>query len=226
MIFRELEFLVKRPCGREELADKRAFRVKINHVIDSIFLRLPRIKTKSLKKLNCYASNSEVDKVISNNDGYVAVHIAYPNVESIWAMNHSDAVKCVKIVLRKGLVLISNSEPEIKNNLQLLLELVDTGDEPFDYVRNIKRSHKSRKFKCYGVVEIRKNIYSSVVIVSDKLGNSERFCITEVEPFLGYVDLGFDKLLWEGDSILGFTEKSQAFRLKPSIVAASRKLEK
>ena len=80
------------------------------------------------------------------------------------------------------------------------------------------RSHRSRRYKAEGIVHIQPDIYISQVLVSDRAGNLERIKVAEVEPLLGFVDLGFDKLLWEGDEVVGYSGDTKRFNVTPKLL--------
>jgi len=215
MILREIEFAFLK---RSEVYEYD-FRLRINHIIDSIYFRMPKkLKTSSVIKLVCFACEEPYEIAFQTAEGVGTTYVDCPNAEKILHMEQEKAVSAVIEVLKKGVDIAAKYDDGIRENIEIIKNLIDSSPTPFDYYRGIKRSHRSRKYKCEGIIHIQPNKYISEVLVSDKQGNLERIKIKEIEPIVHCTDLGFNKLLWEGDAIVGMTDNFTTFKLEPKIV--------
>ena len=83
MIFREIDFHIER-YEKTPSSVERAMRLSINHIIDSIFLRMPKkFRTDSLQKLNCYACAKKPIKKFWAVDGVGMAFVDYPDAYSL-----------------------------------------------------------------------------------------------------------------------------------------------
>jgi hypothetical protein len=77
VIFREIDFHIER-YEKIDAAVNKGMRLRINHIIDSVFLRMPKkLKTDSIKKLNCYACTKKPKKVFVSHDGYCMAYVYF-----------------------------------------------------------------------------------------------------------------------------------------------------
>ena len=211
MILKEIDFHIKRYEKTPSSVTKN-MRLRINHVIDSIFLRMPKkLKTDSLKKLNCYACAKPPNKEFVPFDGYCMAYVYYPDAYSIPQYEDELLVSTVKNVMTEGLKIASKYDNTLGPHLPLLFNLIDSSADPFEYNTGVKRSHRSRKYKCEGVLRIQPQIYSSMVRVTNKAGDVECFHVKDFEPLLFGPDLGFNKLLWEDDKIVAYQDDKRKF---------------
>lgn len=196
------------------------FRMKINHIIDSIYYRMPkRLKTETVIKLVCEATVPPVQREYLSFEGVGQAYVPCHDAEEILFLSEEEAPERVIQILKEGVKLTAKYDPGINDNATTLLDLIEGSREPFDYFRkNIKRSHRSRKYKCEGVIRIKRGCYESDVLISDKLGNTERINITNIEPGAWYSDLGFNKLYWDGDYVVGLTDDKERFRFTSNLI--------
>lgn len=219
MILREIDFQFELEGGINS-NDEREFRKRINYIIDSIYFHMPKkIRTSSVIKLNCHVGEIFSKTNFWAVDGIGMAYSLYPNAKEILSFGQEETVAVVIHYLKEGVKIAAQNDEGINENIYKIVELIESSKQPSDWHRDVKRSHRSRKYKCEGIVHLQPNVYISEVLVSDKYGNTERIKIKEVEPILGCVDLGFDKLLWEGDEIIGMNGNFQAFKLSTNLIS-------
>lgn len=220
MILRELEFAFEGVDPSIRGKNEPAFRMKINHIIDSIYYRMPKkLKTETVIKLVCRATVPPVEREYFSLEGVGEIFIPCPHAEEMLFLSEEEAPERVIQILKEGVKLTANHDTGINDNASELLDLIEDSREPFDYFRkNIKRSHRSRKYKCEGVVRIKQSCYESDVLISDKLGNFERINITNIEPGAWYSDLGYNRLIWDGDYVVGLTDDKERFRFTSKLI--------
>lgn len=79
-------------------------------------------------------------------------------------------------------------------------------------------NNRSRKHKLEWVIKIQPKIYSSKIMVIKKAGAVECFHVKGLEPFLYKPDLGFNKLLSEGDKIMAYKDNNREFDFVPKMI--------
>lgn len=219
MIFREIDFHIER---YEKISPKieKGMRLRINHIIDSIFLRMPKkLKTDSIKKLNCYACAKQPDKEFVEHEGYCMAYVYFLDAYSIPQYEDGILISTIKNVIKGGSIIASKYDNSLKDHLPLIFDLIASSDKPFVYKTGIKRSHRSRKYKCEGIIKIQPTLYTSEIMVTNKSGDVERFHVKDLEPLLYYTDLGFNKLLWEGDRIIAYKNDIRKFDFIPKMIS-------
>lgn len=218
MIFKEIDFHIER-YEKIDAALNKGMRLRMNHIIDSIFLRMPKkLKTDSIKKLNCYACAKPPNKDFVTFDGYCMAYVYYPNAYSISQYEDELLVLAVKNIITEGLKIALKYDSTLKPHLSLLFDLINSSADPFEYNTGVKRFHRSRKYKCEGVLRIQPQIYSSMVRVTNKAGDVEWFHVKDLEPLLFKPDLGFNKLLWEEDKIVAYQNDNRKFEFVPKMI--------
>jgi hypothetical protein len=219
MIFREIDFHMESAL-LPKFDGKREFRLKINHIVDSIYLRIKplKIRTDSVIKLNCYGCSEHKGKEFWAYDGIGNVYVLFPNVEEVLTYDQRDAELAVIDTISRGLAIAAKYDSGIASNIDTILELVDSSRCELEFYRKIGRFHKSRKYKCDLIVHLKPNTYTSIVEVSDKHGNVERFDIHESKAVLYFALSSLDRLIWQGDAILGIKDDQVKFQLFPKMV--------
>lgn len=199
--------------------DQRAFNIKINNIQDSIRLRMPgTIKTESVIKLYCKASVNPTEVEFAATEGVGLVSVVSKKTNEIPFMERSELSRAVIEVMKEGVLIASKHDTGFKPHINTIFNYLNLANEPFDYYRKIKRSHRSRKYKAEGIIHIQPDEYLSQILVTDKSENTERITVSKVEPLLGCVDLGFDKLLWDGDFLLGIANGQKRFEIEPELL--------
>lgn len=223
MIFNTLDFHINTRYGEEPANLSRPFRRKINYIVDSFSLRIPK-KTKTLlfHKLNvcvCYERSQNLPFYALAGIG--SVEFVDPNIASIYEVPRAEAAKRVKAFLYKGIRIAAKSDRLFAKHLELWRELLSTAEEEFDYECRISRSHRSRRWRCDAVVRITPVAYHYDVLIKDSrsLQMIQRHRIRTSEcvlPF--YRGIGFSKLRWDNEHVAGLTrDDKEVFRFKADL---------
>ena len=219
MIFKEIDFHIEQYEKTPSLSTKD-MRLRMNHIIDAIFLKMPKkVKTDSIKKLNCYACAIVPKNDFIDCEGICMAYVYYPDAYSIPEYKDEKLISTVKMIIKEGLKIAVKHDGTLENYLPELYGLVDSSGEPFEYKTGVKRSHRSRKFKCEGIIKIQQNKYTSEILITSKAGEAERYHVKDLKPLLYKPDLGFNKLRWEGDKVVGYKGDSQEFTFKPKMIS-------
>jgi hypothetical protein len=199
--------------------DGRDFNLKIGHIIDSIYLRMPRsIKTDNIRKLNVCVDLVESNKEYWAFDGIGMAFVACKQKNELPFLEKGELYAAVISLMKNGALITAKHDRGVSENIDAILRCLDQSAFPFDYHRKIQRSHRTKKYKAEAIVNIQADKYLSQVLVSDKLGNIERITVTEVEPMIDCVNLGFDKLIWEQDELRCYRGDNLSFKLNPKII--------
>ena len=194
-------------------------RLRMNHIIDALFLKMPKkVKTDSIRKLNCYACAIVPRNEFIDCEGICMAYVYYPDAYSIPKYEDEKLFSTVKMIIIEGLKIAAKYDDTIKNYLPALYDLVDLSSEPFEYKTGVKRSHRSRKFKCEGIIKIQQNKYTSEILITNKSGDAERYHVKDLKPILYKPDLGFNKLRWEVDEVVGYKGDSKQFTFTPKMI--------
>ena len=221
MIFNTLDFHTQFVEGSN--AASRRFRVHINYIVDSFSLRIPRrIETRLFHKLNVLVGYERCGPVFWHLDGIGNVELVSAPIRSIYRATAAEQVKSVKGYLRRGIRVAAKRDRHFGRHLKLWEHLLSTVDEEFDHDFRMSRSHRSRRWRCDAVLRITPTAYHYDVLVKDSksLEVIQRHRIKTTEcayPF--FRGIGFSKLLWEGEDIVGFTsENKEVFRFATGLV--------
>ena len=225
MIFNTLDFHPE-PSGRVPNAVERAYRIRTNHIVDSFSLRIPRkIRTRLFHKLNVLAcERADVKERFWELEGIACVELHTPDIRSIYRATQPQAVKRMKKLLRRGLEVAAKHDAQFARRMKLWRQLLATADREFDYDLRIGRSHPSRKWRAEAVLRLTpRNYHYDVVVTESKTGRTvhrQRVKTTECAlPF--YEGVGFAKLLWDGQDIVGVTTRGdEVFRFKSNVPGA------
>jgi hypothetical protein len=223
MIFKCIDF--HESCGViPGPATTAPFRLRINHVVDSLSVRIPpKIKTEKMQKLNVVAmANSPQQERFWELEGYANVELRVPDIATILKADQAEAVMRVKKHLKDGIRVAAAHDRLFASHLDLWNELLATADQEYDhYFSGMSRSHSSRKWRCEAVWRITPNSYRYDIVVRETKSSQviERHNIKTTEcqyPFNR--GIGFSKLRWEGNAIIGLTkEDKEAFRVETSV---------
>ena len=223
MIFSEIDVHVNTRHAEEPAARHRAFRLRINHIVDSFWLRIPKgVKTRIIGKLNVNANSKPHDgEQFWDVDGIACVELHTPNVASIYRASQPQAVKRVRQFLATGINIAARYDRMFAKNMKLWRHLLATAHEEFDHELGISRSHRSRIWRCDAVIRIGPKQYHYDLLVreskTDKLVERHRLKSTEcLLPI--YSGVGFSKLRWEGSEIVGLAKDgTQVFRVSTGL---------
>lgn len=197
----------------------RDFNLKINHIIDSIYLRIPRsIRTNNVRKLNVCVDSVEASREYFAADGVGMIYVPSEQKNELPFLEKIELYPAVVSLMKNGVEIAAKHDQGVSENIDTILKYLDEATLPFDYHRKVKCSHLSNKYKAEAIVKIQADRYLSQVVVSDKLGNIEIITVAEVEPMIDCVDLGFDKLSWNQDELLCFNGDELRFKLHPKII--------
>lgn len=214
MIFNCLDFHV-RVKGRDEESQKlsRAFRVRINHIVDSFSMRIPpKIRTKTFHKLNVVAyAQSEHGERFWAMEGIGNVELIVPEIALIYLASQAKAIDKVKDLLLKGIRIAAKHDQAFALHMDTWDHLLSTVHEEFDFDLRITRSHRSRRWRCDAVIRIGPTEYGYDVVVreSKTMRIVQRHCIKATEclfPF--FTGIGFSSLRWDADDIVVLREDS------------------
>jgi len=225
MIFTCLDFHAAAGRGQVSPAVMRAFRLRINHVVDSFSLRIPKkIRTRLFQKLNVTANQkAEWGSGFNAVEGIGLVDLVTPDIASIYRASQARAVKRVKHLLRVGIRIAAKHDSLFARHMDLWKHLLSTTGKEFDYDLCIARSHPSRRWRCQAVLRISPTNYHYDVLVQDSRGletiQRQRIKTTPCAlPF--YTGIGFSKLRWEKQDIVGLTrDDNEVFRFEAKLPA-------
>jgi hypothetical protein len=225
MIFNSLDFHLHSQYGEEPTALSRPFRLRINYIVDSFSMRIPKkIKTESFRKLNvCVSYKRGQRNPFYAMEGIGMVEIVQPDIASIYQVAETKTVKRVKGYLRKGLRIAAKGDALFAEHLDLWDELLSTVDEEFDFDLRMSRSHRSRRWACEAVMRITPLAYHYDVLVKDSKSRQtiQRHRVKTTEPiFPFYRGVGFSKMRWDDGDIVGISkDDKEVFRFNAELPA-------
>jgi hypothetical protein len=222
MIFTCLDFHARPRQGG--LASKllREFRRRINHVVDSFSLRIPKkTRTELFHKLNICVSDERCQKVpFFAVEGIGLVEIVDANISSIYKATQMEAVKRVKRFLKRGTRIAAEHDRQFARHLTEWDRLLDTTEQEFDYDLRVSRSHRSRRWRCQAVLRITPAAYHYDVLVkeSKSLQTIQRHRIRTTECFLPFfTGIGFSQLRWKREDVVGYGKGKEVFRFQTGL---------
>jgi hypothetical protein len=223
MIFNTLDFHVSTRYGEEPVKLLRQFRSRINYVVDSFSLRIPKkIRTELFHKLNVCVSNerSQIASFFAL-EGIGTVEIVDPNIASIYKATQMEAAKRVKAYLKRGIRTAAKNDRLFAEHLAIWTQLLSSTEKEYDYDCRISRSHRSRRWRCDAVLRITPTAYHYNVLVRNNksLQTIQRHRIKTTECFLPFfTGIGFSKMRWDGDDVVGYTkDDKEAFRFHAAL---------
>jgi hypothetical protein len=225
MIFNTLDFHLHTQYGEEPVKLGVPFRLRINYIVDSFSLRIPRkIKTRLFHKLNVLVSYKRWWRnAFSAVEGIGMVEFLDPHIRSIYDATPAEQIKRVKAFLRRGIRIAAKHDRLFGRHLKLWERLLSTVDEEFDHYFRMSRSHRSRHWRCNAVLRITPTAYHYDVVVKDSksLETIQRHRIKTTESaFPFYSGIGFSKLRWDKDDIVGLTrDDKEVFRFHTGLSA-------
>jgi hypothetical protein len=226
MLFKILDFHVHlRDWGEEDLILQRPFRLRINYVLDSFTLRIPKkVRTHRIRKLNvCANKQRRTQNEFWDLEGIANVELTIPEIESIYFLNQSQAAEQVTNHLRAGIEIACSHDSLFAEHRNLCNELLSTTNQEFDYESGISRVHRTRRWRCDTVLRIGANKYSYDLLVREMASQEtiQRYTIKTTDCLLPLFDgVGFSKLRWEKQEIIGFTSAdAEAFRFRTGLPA-------
>jgi hypothetical protein len=225
MIFNSLDFHLHSQYGEEPVALSRPFRLRINYIVDSFSMRIPKkIKTATFHKLNvcvCYKRGQRTPFYAM--EGIGMVEIIEPKIASIYEALPAEAEERVKGYLSKGLRIAAKSDALFAEPLDLWDELLSTVGEAFDFDLRMSRSHRSRRWACEAVMRITPTAYHYDVLVKDSKSRQtiQRHRTKTTEPaFPFYRGVGFSKVRWDDADIVGLSkDDKEVFRFHAELPA-------
>jgi hypothetical protein len=225
MIFKTIDFHVSTGYGEEPVALLRPFRLRINYIVDSFNLRIPkRIKTLQFHKLNVCVRNRRLQmRPFLALEGIGMAEFVDPSIASIYQAVQTEAAKGVKGFLRRGIKLAAKNDRLFAEHLDVWGRLLSTTENEFDYDCGVSRSHPSRRWRAIAVLRITPKGYHYDVLIKDAKSREaiqrHRIKTTEcVLPF--YRGIGFSNLRWEKEEIAGYTKDGkQVFRFQTGLTA-------
>ena len=218
MIFKSLAFHISTRYGEEPVTLLRPFRRRINYLLDSFSLRIPKqTRTELLRKLNVRVRYERSQRVpFYALEGIGCVEFVDPGIVSIYTATQSEAVELIKGFLRRGFQVAAKSDPLFASHLELWEELLSTAEEEFDFDCRVSRSHPSRRWRCEAVLRISPAAYHYDVLIKDSKSEQtiHRHRIRSTECVLPlFTGIGFSKLRWEKEEVVGLTSKdAEVFR--------------
>jgi hypothetical protein len=225
MIFNTVDFHVHGRYGEGPLRALRPFRLRINHIVDSFSLRIPKkTRTELFHKLNVCVSSERLQKTpFFALEGIVVVEIVDPEIDSIYKTTRPETIKRVKRYLKRGIRIAAKNDRLFAKHIALWNRLLSTTEEEFDYDCRIARSHRSRRWRCQAVLRMTSIAYHYDVLIKDSrsLQTIQRHRIKTTEcclPF--FTGIGFSKLRWDGADVVGYTRcDKEEFRFHTGLPA-------
>jgi hypothetical protein len=207
MIFKALDFHVfTNKSATPSSAVHRDFRLRINHIIDSFSMRIPkRTQTESFHKLNITAnSDSAAVERFFAIEGIGRAELPVHDIATIFQAFQPEAVTRVIDLLRCGIEVAARHDALFRTNARLWNELLSTSGERFDFELGIARSHRSRRWRARAVMSIGADAYHYDVLIQDSrtkdIVQRHRIKTTEcLFPF--YHGVGFSAIKWTDGAI-------------------------
>jgi hypothetical protein len=223
MIFKSLDFHLKSQYGDEPIALLRPFRLRINYIVDSFSMRIPKkTATLSFHKLNVCVryERGQIDPFFAL-EGIGHVELVDPNIASLYQASAPEAAKRVKGFLNEGLRIAAESDALFAGHQDLWNELLSTVDEEFDFDLGMSRSHRSRRWACEAVMRITPTAYHYDVLIKDGKSRQtiQRHRIKTTTPaFPFYRGVGFSKIRWDGnDVVVSSKDDEEIFRFEADL---------
>lgn len=218
MNFRELDFHVS-PSGKSKDAVVRLHLTRINHIIDSIFLRTPKgLTTDLFSKLNVTVWDSKVKQRFWHFERIGYVEYFDPNAKGLLLLPQEDAVPVTRRYLLKGITFAARHDPSFAAHLPLLRQLIKTAHRPYDYRTGVVRSSNDRRLKAELIIRIQPNQYLWYVEIIGKQG-MERLTLKQTEPLFPYFTRF--KLQWDNNEIQLLDQAGKLFAHGTSALASS-----
>jgi hypothetical protein len=212
MIFKALDFHVLPDWGEVPNDLFRRFRLRVNPIVDSFSMRIPRkTKTELFHKLNVQALPcSQYGQRFWELEGIGNVELVVPDIASIYHASQPQTVAQVQELLLKGIRVAAQHDALFTQHMKVWQHLLATSSEEFDFDLRIARSHRSRRWRCNAVLRVGPHNYQYDVLVKDtKTGQTiQRHRIKATEclfPF--YRGIGFADLRWDGEQIIVLTKE-------------------
>lgn len=218
VIFNTLDFHVSTRYGEEPVKLMRPFRLRINHVVDSFSLRIPKkVRSDLFHKLNvCVRYERSQNVPFFAMEGIGMVEIVDATIGSIYKATQVEAIKRVKAYLKKGIRIAAKGDPLFAKHLDEWDRLLATSNEEFDYDCGLTRSHRSRRWRCDAVIRITPEAYHYDVLIKDSksLATIQRHRIKTTPCLLPlFTGIGFSKIRWESEQVVGYTrDDKEVFR--------------
>src|SRR4051794_39602472 len=136
MIFKSLDFHTRTKDWGEEPADlMRAFRLRINHIVDSFSMRIPKqVRIELFQKLNVTAlARSEHGERFWAVEGIGVIELIVPDIASIYQASTAEAVNRVQNLLRKGIRIAALHDVLFAQHMEVWNDLLSTANEEFDF---------------------------------------------------------------------------------------------
>jgi hypothetical protein len=223
MIFNSLDFHLNTRYGEEPTDLYRSFRGRINHIVDSFAMRIPKkIRTELFHKLNVTASYKQWQRdPFYALEGIGNVELVVPEIASIYELGAAKTIPPVKEYLRVGIRIAAEADRHFAQHLDLWDELLETTEREFDFDLRIARSHRSRQWRTRAVMRITPTAYHYDVLVEESKSGEEiqRHRIKTTECFYPfYRGIGYSQLRWENGDIVGRTnDEKEVFRFETGL---------
>jgi hypothetical protein len=225
MIFKTLDLHISTRDGPEPLELHRRFRPKVNHIIDSFSLRIPkRTKTLSFRKLNVCVNYERSQNVpFFAVEGIGCVELIDPSISTIYLETQQEAARRAKEFLRAGISIAAVNDELFAEQSALWDHLLKTAEDELEYDCRISRSHPSRRWRCETVLVITPQAYHYDVLVRDAKSGQEiqRHRIKTTKCVLPiFTGIGLCDLRWEQTDVVGYAEDAQeVFRFQTKLPA-------
>ena len=225
MIFNTLDFHVSTRYGEEPVKLMRPFRLRINDVVDSFSLRIPKkVRTDLFHKLNvCVRYEPSQNVPFFALEGIGMVEIVDASIGSIYKATQTEAIKRVKAYLKNGIRIAAKSDRLFASHLGEWDRLLSTSGAEFDYDCGVSRSHRSRRWRCEADLRITPEVYHYDVLIKDSksLETIQRHRIKTTPCLLPlFTGIGFSKMRWDGYQVVGYTrDDKEVFRFNAALPA-------
>lgn len=202
MNFREIDFHIH-PGHEIRASILRKHRCRVNHIIDSIYLRIPKgIGTNLFSKLNVTVSNFRTKHKFWYFERIADVEYYDRDAEKLLSLPQEESVAVVRSYLLRGISIAAKHDLKFASHMPTIAELIKTAHLPYDYRTGVNCSLKRPGLKAELILRIQASRYLWDVEVrgSDAI---ERLTLKRTEPMFPYFT-GFKifKLRWNGNQIL------------------------
>jgi hypothetical protein len=202
MNFREIDFHIH--LGHEiEASRLREHRLRINHIIDSIFLRIPKgLSTELFSKLNVKVSNFKTRHKFWHMDRIGHVEYFDLDADHLFSLPQQESVELVRSYFLRGISVAAKYDLKFATHLPCIRQLIKTSHLPYDYRTGVSCALRGKRMKAELILRIQPIHYLWDVKMSGDEG-IERLTLNRTEPsfpyFTGFKNL---KLRWSDNRIL------------------------
>lgn len=202
MNFRELDFHIN--ASHTKVSVTRQHRSRINHMVDSIYLRTPKgLTTELFSKLNVCVNDFSAKTRFWHFERIGYVEYFDPEAHQLLRLPQQEAVALTRRYLLRGIMAAARHDRKFAEHLPVLRQLIKTAHQTYDYRTHVVRSSQDRRMRAELILRIQPDEYLWDIEVMSKQG-IERLTINRTTPLFPYFTRF--KLKWIGGEIQLFDQ--------------------